>query len=385
MIPYGRHNIDKIDVNAVVEVLQGDWLTCGPVVEKFEDKLKQVVSAQHAIACSNGTTALHLAMLALDIKAGDAVLVPAITFLASANSARYVGADVVFVDIDSATGLMTSDTLEQAISANKHRNLRAVVNVHLAGQCENLQEIYNVAKKNGLLIIEDAAHAIGTVYIDSDGVKYPIGSNAFADVTTFSFHPVKTIAMGEGGAITTNNPEIAKKLKLFRSHGMIRNSTDWQGSEVGPWYYEMQDLGYNYRVSDINCALALSQLEKLEDFKVKRAKICANYDNSFVTSEVTPIRKLRYSDTAWHLYVVLIDYVKSGKTRAQMMDNLKHEGVGTQVHYIPLYKQPYYQKLYGKISLPGCEDYYSKCLSLPLYVGLSENLQDKVIESFKRC
>ena len=382
MIPYGRHCIDKSDIAAVVEVLQGDWLTCGPVVERFEEKLKQVVNAQHALACSNGTTALHLAMLALDIKVGDVVLVPAITFLASANAVRYVGADVVFVDVDFATGLMTAETLEKAIATNRDRNLKAVVNVHFAGQCENLEAIYAVAKKHNLLIIEDAAHAIGTNYIDANGTSYTIGSNAFSDITTFSFHPVKTIAMGEGGAVTTNEPEVAKKLRLLRSHGMIRDSSEWEGDESGPWYYEMQELGFNYRISDINCALGLSQLEKLAYFKLERSKIVEFYDAAFSNvSYITPLKKLSCSDTAWHLYIVLIGYDQLGKSRTQVMRELIEKGIGSQVHYIPLYNQPYYKKLYGDITLPGSEDYYAKCLSLPLYVGLTEEDQQHVVSA----
>lgn len=380
MIPYGRHFIDQDDIDAVVQVLQGGWLTCGPVVEKFEQKLEETVSAKYAISCSNGTTALHLAMVAMGVKAGDVVLVPAITFLASANAARYVGADVVFVDVDQATGLMTAETLEEAILMHKEKSLKAVVNVHLAGQCEDLESIQKVAKKYNLLVVEDAAHAIGTNYVDKNGTQYPIGANAFSDITTFSFHPVKTIAMGEGGAVTTNDVEVAKKLKLLRSHGMIRDSSQWQGNESGPWYYEMQELGFNYRISDINCALGFSQLEKLEKFKKERAQIVSFYDESFSNLNcVTPIKKLKYSDTAWHLYVLLIDYEKFGKSRIQVMADLKENGIGSQVHYIPLHKQPYYKKLYGEMTLHGAEYYYSKCLSLPLYVGLQREDEQRVI------
>ena len=382
MIPYGRHFIDQNDIDAVIQVLKGGWLTCGPVVERFEQKLAEIVDAKHVVACSNGTTALHLAMLALGIGVGDVVLVPAITFLASANAARYVGADVVFVDVDPNTGLITTETLEAAILRHKEKPLKAVVNVHLAGQCEHLEAIHKVAKKHNLLIIDDAAHAIGTIYIDENGKQHAIGSNAFSDVTTFSFHPVKTIAMGEGGSVTTNDPEIAKKLRLLRSHGMIRDSSEWEGDESGPWYYEMQELGFNYRISDINCALGLSQLEKLDEFKAERTKIVEFYDNAFSNvSYITPLKNLECSDTAWHLYVVLVDYEQLGKIRAQVMTDLKEKGIGTQVHYIPLYRQPYYKKLCGDMTLPGAEDYYSKCLSLPLYVGLQGEDQQLVINA----
>jgi UDP-4-amino-4,6-dideoxy-N-acetyl-beta-L-altrosamine transaminase len=382
VIPYGRHLIDQNDIDAVVKVLQGGWLTCGPVVERFEQRLAEVVSAKHVISCSNGTTALHLAMVALGVKSGDVVLVPTITFLASANAARYVDADVVFVDVDPTTGLMNAETLEVAILKHKDKPLKAVVNVHLAGQCEDLDSIHRVAKKYNLLIIEDAAHAIGTIYIDKNGKQQAIGSNAFSDITTFSFHPVKTIAMGEGGAVTTNDPEIANKLRLLRSHGMIRDSSQWHGNESGPWYYEMQELGFNYRISDINCALGFSQLEKLEEFKKERAQIISFYDESFSNSNyVTPAKKLKGSDTAWHLCIVFIDFEKTTETRAEVMKRLRNNGIGTQVHYVPVHTQPYYKKRYGNQSLPGAESYYKSCLSLPLYVGLRLEDQRKIINA----
>ncbi len=385
MIPYGRHFIDQQDIDSVIQVLQGDWLTCGPSVDKFEDLLAKTVEVKHAVACSNGTTALQLSMLALGLGVGDVILVPAITFLASANAVRYIGADIVFVDVDSSTGLMTYATLEAAILTNKNKPLKAVVNVHLAGQCENLEAIYEIAKKYNLLIIEDAAHAIGSVYLEQNNKTHPIGSNAFSDITTFSFHPVKTIAMGEGGAITTNNFQVAKKLKLLRSHGMIREKSEWINEGSGPWYYEMQDLGFNYRVSDINCALGISQLKKISMFKLERQKIVQFYDNAFANNKnIIPNTRLNCSDTAWHLYIVHIDYEKIKKSRAQIMTALKENGIGTQVHYIPLYRQPYYKKLYGDINLHGCELYYSKCLSLPLYFGLKQEEQINIIELLKK-
>lgn len=388
MITYGRHCIDQIDIEAVVDVLKSDWLTCGPVIDRFENTLSEMVDAKYAVSCSNGTTALHLALLALDITENDVILVPAITFLASANAARYARADVVFVDVDPITGLMTAQTLEDAILKNKDKNLKAVINVHLAGQCEDLQKIHTVARDYGLLIIEDAAHAIGTRYISEDGSSHPIGSNAYSDLTTFSFHPVKTIAMGEGGSVTTNNEKIAQKLKSFRSHGMFRESSQWlnKNEETGPWYYEMHELGYNYRVSDINCALGLSQLHKIENFKQSRMQLVEQFDELFKeTTNLTPLRKLSFSDTAWHLYILLIDFQALGVTRSNLMKDLRLQGISTQVHYIPLYKQPYYQKLYGEISLPGAEEYYSKCLSLPLYVGLDNHQLERIAQAVKLC
>jgi UDP-4-amino-4,6-dideoxy-N-acetyl-beta-L-altrosamine transaminase len=386
MIPYGRHQITQDDIDTVVGVLKGDWLTGGAAVEAFEAELGRQVQAKHTIACSNGTTALHLALLALGVGSGDVVLVPAITFLASANAARYVGADVVFVDVDSKTGLMTAETLSAAIMAHKDKNLKAVVNVHLAGQVGNLREIAAVARQHNLKIIEDAAHAVGSVY-SVDGTRYPVGANTFSDITTFSFHPVKTIAMGEGGAITTNDDGFAKAMRLARSHGMVRQSSEWlNAEETGPWYYEMHDLGYNYRVSDINCALGLSQLKKLDTFKAQRQAMVDFYNAAFAGNDIIqPVQHHEWSETAWHLYPVLIDFDQLGMTRAEVMEHLKKAGIGTQVHYIPLTHQPYYKALYGEIILPGAESYYSKCLSLPLYVGLTTEDQQKVVDQLSSC
>lgn len=386
MVPYGKQNIDSDDIESVVAVLKSDWLTCGPIVERFEQHLALEVGAKHAISCSNGTTALHLAMLALGIGPGDVVLVPSITFLASANAARYVGADVVFVDVDPTTGLMTPGTLKVAIATHHDKNLKALVNVHLAGQCEDLESLYTIAKDRKLFIIEDAAHAIGTIYKDHAENKHPIGSNAFSDLTTFSFHPVKTIAMGEGGAVTTNDALLVEKLRSYRSHGMSLDKKQWEEKDnTGPWYYEMQELGYNFRISDINCALGLSQLNKLKYFKAERTKRVNHYDETFSDLQhISPLRKLASSNTAWHLYVVHFDFEKIGKSRAEVMLELRDQGIGTQVHYIPVYQQPYYKKLCGEVTLPGAEMYYKGCLTLPLYPTLSSVEQSKIIKAIRK-
>lgn len=394
LIPYGRHSISDADIKAVEDVLRSDWLTCGSAVDYFENVLKSTVNAPFVISCSNGTTALHLAMLALAIKPGDKVIVPAITFLASANAVRYVGADVVFADVDPNTGLMTAETLRVAINrVSDKASLKAIINVHLAGQCEDLDAIYNVAKEHNLFIVDDAAHAIGTDYIDRQGSKHPIGGNSFSDITTFSFHPVKTIALGEGGAVTTNNPHFAERMKSLRSHGMVRDRDQWvhkedafdQDGMPNPWYYEMQELGYNYRISDINCALGASQLTRLAAFKAIRQRQVETYDAAFNDYPLlTPMTRLASSETAWHLYVLLVDFNQLGKSRRDVMEQLKADGVGGQVHYIPVYKQPYYVGLYGKQSLPGAERYYEHCLSIPLYAGLTEDEQMHVVEALKK-
>jgi UDP-4-amino-4,6-dideoxy-N-acetyl-beta-L-altrosamine transaminase len=390
-IPYGRHLVNDADIKAVEDVLRSDWLTCGSAVERFENILKDVVGAEFAISCSNGTTALHLALLALGVKPGDKVIVPAITFLASANAVRYVGADVVFADVDPETGLLTAETLLSAIQNEKNSaSIKAVINVHLAGQCGDLNAIYNLAKQYNMFVVEDAAHAIGTSHVDSNGKVQAIGSNSFSDLTTFSFHPVKTIALGEGGAVTTNNPVFAEKLKSIRSHGMVRDSKQWMNAEdafdkdgsPNPWYYEMHELGYNYRISDINCALGSSQLTRLEEFKSIRQRLVDQYDEAFSGQKyIKPLKKLATSDTAWHLYVLHIHFDQLGKSRTEVMEQLKAEGIGTQVHYIPVCNQLYYTNLYGKQFLTGAEQYYRSCLSLPLYVGLTDEEQIHVIDS----
>ena len=392
-IPYGRHALDQDDIRVVEAVLKGDWLTCGSVVDDFEQKLCKITHAPFAVSCSNGTTALHLAMLALNVGSGDAVVVPALTFLASANAARFVGADVVFADVDPDTGLMTAATLEQAVTSySGPSKIKAVINVHLNGQCSDLEAIYTVAQKYHLSVIEDAAHAIGTQYIDTKGQKHTIGANDYSDLTTFSFHPVKTIAAGEGGAVTCKSEKLAERLKLLRCHGMIRTKESWQNKDQGfdetdtpnPWYYEMQDLGYNYRISDINCALGLNQLTKLDQFKAQRKGMVEKYDATFKdVSHISSLKKRPSSDTAWHLYVIKIDFKALGKSRAQVMNTLRDQGIGTQVHYMPLYRHPYYQKLYGANKLPGAEVYFENCLSIPLYIGLTEQQQEFVQNALK--
>lgn len=385
MISYGRQYIDQKDIDAVIQVLKGEWLTCGPHVAKFENKLKVLANASYASACSNGTTALHLALRALGVGAGDTVLVPAITFLASANAVRFTGADVVFVDVDPSTGLMTPALLEDAIKKNPNANFKALINVHFAGQCANLEDIHALAQKHNLKTIEDAAHAIGTSYVDSKGKEHPIGANAYSDLTTFSFHPVKTIAMGEGGAVTTEDPELYQRLSDLRTHGMIRDKDRLKNESHGPWYYEMQELGFNYRISDINCALGASQLEKLTFFTKDRQETVDYYDKALADlKHLKTMKRLNHSKPAWHLYVAFFDFDAIGKTRQEVVQELHDQGIGTQIHYMPLYQHPYYENLYGKMTLPGAEAYYKSCISLPLFVGLTEKDKQNVVAALKK-
>lgn len=379
-IPYGRHQIDDDDIEAVTAVLKGDFLTTGPTISAFEEALAGKTGASHAVAYSSGTAALHLAVLSLDLGPGDAIIVPSITFLATANAARYVGADVVFADVDSDTGLMQPDHFIEALDRSKY-NVKAVFPVHLAGQSPDISAISDIAKAKNISVVEDACHALGSTYPSKSGHAL-VGSCLQSDMAVFSFHPVKTIAMGEGGALTTNKEKLAKRLKQLRSHGMIREPEAFVNKEMAfdekgaanPWYYEMHEKGFNYRASDIHCALGLSQLGKLERFAESRKKLGFLYDEALkpLSALVRPITRMPGCDPVWHLYVVLIDFEKAGISRANLMRTLHDHGIGTQVHYIPVHRQPYYQKLYGDVTLGGADRYYEKCLTLPLYPGMDE-------------
>lgn len=387
-LPYGRQAIDEDDIAAVAEALRGDLLTTGPTVAAFERDLGDAVGAEFAVVCSNGTAALHLAALALGLGPRDAVIVPAITFLATANMARYVGAEVVFADVDPATGLMGAAEAEAALARVPNAlAARAVAPVHLAGQCADPTGIRALAERHGLHVIEDACHALGSTYDNGTAV----GAAAHADLAVFSFHPVKTIAMGEGGAITGNDPALGDRLRRLRGHGMTRAAADFVHSDlarsadaaVNPWYYEMHELGLNYRASDILCALGRSQLSKLGRFVERRRALAERYDQLLapLAPTVQPLGRVPGQRPAWHLYVVLIDFDAAGRDRATVMRTLAERGIGSQVHYIPVHWQPYYRDRYGAVDLPGAATYYRRCLSLPLYPGLADTDVDRVVSA----
>jgi len=390
-IPYGRQAVDEDDIAAVVKTLRSDFLTSGPVIEEFEKAICKQTGAKTAVTCSSGTAALHLAVLALGLGPGDWAVVPTITFLATANAIRYTGANVIFADVDPNSGLMTVETFQAALEANKEKNIRAVLPVHLSGQPTNSIEITKLAHSQGIKVIEDASHALGSSYQGENSNKIFVGACRHADMTVFSFHPVKVIACGEGGAITTCDPDLEKRLRLARNHGMTRNKDDFinitlaknsEGSN-NPWYYEMIEPGYNYRLSDIHAALGLSQLKKLDNYVASRQKIVAHYDQKFAGSSpsVSLLKKVEGCSVAWHLYPILIDFDNLGIERAQVMDDLYRKGIGTQVHYIPVSSQPYYQALYGKQDLPGAESYYSRALSLPLFPTMLRSDVEHVVKS----
>ncbi|HWA31031.1 MAG TPA: UDP-4-amino-4,6-dideoxy-N-acetyl-beta-L-altrosamine transaminase [Rhizomicrobium sp.] len=377
-LPYGRQLIEEDDIAAVTDALRGDLLTTGPYVERFEASLARNVGARHAVVCSNGTAALHMAARALNLVAGTKVIVPAITFLATASAPHLNGAEIVFADVDPETGLMGPGDLENAFKRAGHAD--AVFNVHLNGQCGDIEGIATIARAHGAKIVEDACHAIGTGFVAADGRLASIGSNTFSDLTVFSFHPVKTIAMGEGGAVTTNDPELAQRLVRARNHGMTRNPSDFVNAAdafdadgtPNPWYYECMEPEFNWRANDIQCALGLSQLGKLGRFVARRRALAAAYDSHLTPFAplVRPAARTRPSLPAWHLYAARIDFERAGVSRATVMRELAKDGIGSQVHYFPVHRQPYYAKRYGALSLPGAERYYARCLSLPLFASM---------------
>jgi len=397
-LPYGRQLIEEDDIAAVAEVLRGDWLTTGPAVEAFERALCDVTEARHAIACANGTAALHMAALALELAPEDRVIVPSVTFLATANAVRLAGAEVVFADCDPDSGLMEEPHLKEAIARAARTSggpVKAVFPVHLAGQCADPRGLRRVADESGLRVVEDAAHAIGSRYYGEANSDRPVGDARQAAMTAFSFHPVKTIAMGEGGAVTTNDDALAQSLRHLRSHGMLREAGELGNHDlafdetgaVNPWYYEMPKVGLNYRVTDIQCALGLSQIRKLDRFVARRRALAARYDDLLadLAPLVRPIAKSPASRAAWHLYAVLIDFEAAGLSRARLMERLEAVGVGSQVHYIPVHLQPYYRERYGALSLPGAERYYARTLSLPLFPAMRDGDVERVVDALARA
>jgi UDP-4-amino-4,6-dideoxy-N-acetyl-beta-L-altrosamine transaminase len=367
LLPYGRQTIEDDDIAAVTEALRAEFLTTGPTVERFERAFAEAVGARHAVACANGTAALHLAMLALDVQPGEAVIAPSITFLATANCARYVGADVVFADVDPDSGLMTPQTLAAALDRVGSRRLRAVLPVHLRGDACELPALEALSRGAGAVLVEDAPHALGTT-MRFGNVAESVGDVRHSVMATFSFHPVKTIATGEGGMVTTNDSQVAERLRVLRSHGMVRPP------DGEPWWYEMAAPGFNYRLPDLLCALGLSQLAKLPRFAARRRALAAAYHKALapLAPRVRIAAQPPWSDPCLHLMTVLIDFEAAGRTRLEVVEALRARGIGSQVHYIPVHRQPYYRRLYGELELPGADAWYARCLSLPLYPAMAD-------------
>ncbi len=373
-LPYGRQLIDEADIAAVTRVLKSDYLTTGPEIDAFEREFARVTGAAEAVACSNGTTALHLALAGLGVGEGDLCIVPTITFMATANAVRYCGGTVVFADVDPDTGLMTRNTLADAM-ARAGGPVKAILPVHLGGQSCDMAAIADLARESGAVIVEDSCHAIGT---QRAGGK--VGDGKFADAACFSFHPVKTIAAGEGGAVTTNDAGLAERLRRLRSHGVTRDRAEFIGNPDEPWRQEFHELGWNYRLPDINAALLRSQLSKLDAFAARRRELAAIYDKGFrrFDNSVQPVTRLPDQTPCWHLYVLRIDFDALGTTRIGVMNALSARGIGSQVHYIPVHTQKIYD---DPGSFPGAAEYYRTCLSIPLFVGMSDEDAHRVIRA----
>lgn len=377
-IPYGRQNITEKDIEEVVSTLRSDFLTQGPKIKEFEEKFARYVGARYAVAVNNATSALHLATTALGVKPGDKVIVTPLTFAASANCVRYCGGEVKFCDIDPDTFLMDVKALRKILEESPKGTYSGVIVVDFAGYPHNLEEFREVCDEFGLWLLEDACHAPGAWFKDSKGKMQKSGNGEFADISVFSFHPVKHIATGEGGMATTNNPELYKKLCHYRTHGITKDP-ELLFENHGGWYYELQDLGFNYRLTDFQAALGISQLGRAREGLERRNEIAKKYDEAFkVIKEVTTPKRAEDIYHAFHLYVIQVP------DRKGLYDFLHENGIYAQVHYVPLHLMPYYRQQASETTrLPVVENYYEKCLSLPMYPSLTDEDQDFVIEKVK--
>lgn len=369
-IYYGHQYLDKADYQAVLDVLKSDYLTCGPKIDELEERLCSITGAKYAVAVSNGTAALHVACMAAGVGEGDEVITTPITFAASANCAFYCGATPVFADIDEKTWNIDPESVRAHIT----ERTKAVVAVDFTGQSTKLDELKEICREHHLVLITDGAHSIGTKYKGQ-----PTGS--IAHMTTFSFHPVKTVTAGEGGAITTNDPELYRRLVLYKAHGITRDAAQMSREPEGPWYYEQVELGYNYRMTDIQAGLLLSQLDKLEAFSKRRKEIVARYNEAFSKLEqVTVQEEIPESDTTRHLYILRLNTEKLLINRREFFDAMGAENIVCNVHYIPVYYFPYYQKLgYRKGICPKAEALYEEILTLPLHYGMTDRDVEDVI------
>lgn len=377
-IPYGHQHITDEDIQAVIETLKSDYLTQGPKIIEFEQAFARYVGAKYAVAVSNATAGLHLAATALQVRSGDKVIVTPITFAASANCIRYCNGMVVFCDIDPDTYLMDIKKLRQLLETNPPSTFKGIVPVDFAGYPHQMEEFRQLADEYGLWILEDACHAPGGYFIDSNGEKQFCGNGKFADVTVFSFHPVKHIATGEGGMVTTNDKELFDRLSLLRTHGITKNPACLHENHGG-WYYEMQELGYNYRLTDFQAALGLSQLKRADEGLKRRQKIAVRYNEAF--KRIADIQTPYASPDVFHAYHLYIIQVPD---RLDLYNYLHENGIYAQVHYIPLHLMPYYREQGNKPGdLPVAEKYYSRCLSLPMFPTLTDEEQEYVIKKIE--
>ncbi len=378
IIPYGKQDINDEDINNVINVLKSDWLTQGPKVPEFEKTISQFCQADYAIATNSATSALHIACLALEIGKGDSVWTSPVSFVASSNCALYCGANIDFVDVDLSTGNISTDALAKKITLAKISNTlpKAIIVVHLAGQSCDMYAIKALVNEYNIAIIEDASHAVGARYKEK-----PVGCCQFSDITIFSFHPVKIITSAEGGMALTNSATLAKKMRLLRSHGITSSQSEMDQTSHGPWYYQQIMLGYNYRMTDLQAALGLSQFHRLPEFVKQRNILAQNYDKAFKNSTLTCLKPKQGTYSAYHLYIVLLPTINK-KEHKQVIEKLRERKICAHVHYIPIHLQPYYQHLgFNKGDFPIAEEYYSRAISLPLFPKLSENEQTYIIDT----
>jgi UDP-4-amino-4,6-dideoxy-N-acetyl-beta-L-altrosamine transaminase len=383
LIPYGRQDISEEDIASVVSVLRSDYLTQGPKVPEFENALANYCCANHVIAVNSATSALHIACLALGLGDGDFLWTSAITFVASANCGLYCGAKVDFVDIDSHTYNMSAKALEKKlIQAEAAGTLpKIVVPVHLTGQPCDMEAIHSLACKYGFKIIEDASHAIGGRY-----QNLPIGNCKYSDITVFSFHPVKIITTAEGGAALTNSSDLASKMNLLRGHGITKDENYFQQNSDGPWYYEQITLGFNYRMTELQAALGISQLKRVNDFVDRRRQFAKRYDELLKNFPLITPFQMNDGYSSFHLYVIRMDNGSIDGNHLKVFEVLRSFGIGVNLHYIPVYKHPYYRGMgFDQSRFPGAEKYYQEAISLPMFSSMSYEEQDQVVDSIKKA
>ncbi|NJD08276.1 MAG: UDP-4-amino-4,6-dideoxy-N-acetyl-beta-L-altrosamine transaminase [Methylococcaceae bacterium] len=382
-LPYGRQDISSTDIEAVLAVLQSEFLTQGPAVPAFEQAVTNYCGATHGVAANSATSALHLACLALGVGPGERVWTSPITFVASANCARYCGAQVDFIDIDPRTYNISAAALAEKLARAEPAGQlpHTLIAVHLCGQPCDMKAIATLAQRYRFRVIEDASHAIGARYLGE-----PVGNCRYSDITVFSFHPVKIITTGEGGLATTNQAALARRMALLRSHGITRESAEMDHPPDGPWYYQQIGLGFNYRMTDIQAALGVSQMERLEEFLANRRRLARRYDQLLGELPVTLPYQPPFGESAYHLYPILIDAATAGIGRGEVFESLQRRGIGVNVHYIPVHTQPYYRSLgFRDGQFPNAERYYAGAISLPLHPGLTEIQQDRIVDALRRA
>ena len=377
MIYYGKQSVNEQDIKAVEEVLRSDFLTQGPAIERFERRVADYCGAKYAVAVTNATSALHIACKAAGLSHGDTLWTSPVTFVASANCGRYCGANVDFVDIDDETYNMSVDELESKLKAGATPDV--VVPVHLCGQSCDMARIHALAEQYGFAVIEDASHALGATYNNTR-----VGSCAYSDMTVFSFHPVKIITTGEGGMVLTNSKDLYEKLTLYRSHGITRDLEKMTKEADGPWYYQQIELGYNYRMTDIQAALGYSQMERLDTFVARRRELARRYGELLADLPLRLPEQSSDTNSSWHIYVVCLDKTHVKKSKTEIFAEMKKRGVTLNLHYIPVHLQPYYQaRGFNKGDFPVSERYYEEALTLPLYYELTNEQQEEIVEALK--